>query len=135
MEDTSGRYWAVEDIGWIRARNTFQKAYDNLSSEELDFILQYLEIEDALFVKYLSVLRISPHERRYFVTGKGYLGLGPSAMKSGDIVVILFGLKVPYVLRPIQGGRYQIVGEAYLHGAMDGEILSTNLPDATFEIY
>jgi hypothetical protein len=72
--------------------------------------------------------------RKYFVSKKGYLGLGPLGSKVGDLVVILFGLDMPFVLRPVDGGQYRIIGETYLHGIMDGEFMSQNPPAETFTI-
>jgi hypothetical protein len=52
----------------------------------------------------------------------------------GDLVCILFGCSVPVILREITGklrkprdGRvyHELIGEAYIHGKMDGEALST----------
>ncbi|TVY15382.1 hypothetical protein LARI1_G005623 [Lachnellula arida] len=55
-----------------------------------------------------------------FTTAKGYIGLGPPSMLEGDIICILFGGEVPYVLRPM-GSHWQLVGECYVHGIMQGE--------------
>jgi hypothetical protein len=72
--------------------------------------------------------------RKYFVSKKGYLGLGPLGSKVGNLVVILFGLDMPFVLRPVDGGQYRIIRETYLHGIMDGEFMSQNPPAETFAI-
>ena len=66
--------------------------------------------------------------RRLFRTDNGLLGLGPRSLQTGDHVFVLLGARVPFVLRPIQlvGGsrnRYEMVGEAYIHGIMQGEAL------------
>jgi hypothetical protein len=34
------------------------------------------------------------------------------------------GLDVPFVLRKLDADLYILVGEAYIHGAMDGEMLA-----------
>lgn len=56
--------------------------------------------------------------RRLFTTGGGYMGLGPPSTRSGDVICILLGAKVPCVLRPVGKGQWRFVGECYLHGAM-----------------
>ncbi|KAI2618615.1 hypothetical protein GGS26DRAFT_602758 [Hypomontagnella submonticulosa] len=73
--------------------------------------------------------------RRFFVTKGGYLGVGPGSMREGDEVAVLLGLSVPVLVRPLensgeeeQGGgeegrRYEFVGECYVHGIMDGELV------------
>ncbi|KAK2043676.1 hypothetical protein LZ31DRAFT_585115 [Colletotrichum somersetense] len=60
--------------------------------------------------------------RRFFVSERGYWGLGPSLMRKGDVCAILFGADVPIILRPCGGkGQYRLVGQAYINGAMYGE--------------
>ncbi|KAF2134079.1 hypothetical protein P153DRAFT_363080 [Dothidotthia symphoricarpi CBS 119687] len=49
-------------------------------------------------------------------------GWAPSNAHSGDLVVVLHGGRVPYVLRPIGNDYYTFVGDAYIHGMMKGEI-------------
>ncbi|KAK3374656.1 hypothetical protein B0H63DRAFT_525954 [Podospora didyma] len=52
----------------------------------------------------------------------GYVGLGPRQTLEGDRVVIFPDVDVPYVLRPCEGG-FKILGQAYVLGIMNGEIL------------
>jgi hypothetical protein len=60
--------------------------------------------------------------RRFFVTKKGYLGIGPTTLKEGDLCCVLFGATVPFILRKL-GSQYLLVGECYIHGIMRGEVL------------
>ncbi|KAM0426437.1 hypothetical protein ACHAPT_008128 [Fusarium lateritium] len=69
-----------------------------------------------------------------FLTSRGYVGLGPAAMEDGDLVVILYGSHVPFVLRPRDGDKYQLLGEAYVHGIMDGEFMQVEREKTTFYI-
>ena len=62
-------------------------------------------------------------ERRVFVTEKGYLGLGPGNTNKGDFVCVLLGGPVPFVLRQDRDDEFVLVGEAYVHGAMSGEVM------------
>ncbi|OIW25710.1 HET-domain-containing protein [Coniochaeta ligniaria NRRL 30616] len=64
--------------------------------------------------------RFSNHS--IFRTSRGYLGLGPKVITDEDIVCVLFGSRVPYVLRRT-GSSYQLVGDAYVQGYMDGEAM------------
>lgn len=62
--------------------------------------------------------------RRFFTSAGGYFGLGPSCTEQGDVCAILFGADVPFLLRPTAiSGRYRLVGEVYMHGAMYGEVV------------
>lgn len=60
------------------------------------------------------------HRRNFSITRKGYIALVPLVAKAGDVVAVFFGVTVPYVLRQEQVG-YILVGDAYVHGAMNGE--------------
>jgi hypothetical protein len=55
-------------------------------------------------------------------TKKGYYVLGPKVMKEGDVVCVLYGGKMPFVLRP-WGHYFLLVGECYVHGLMNGEAM------------
>ncbi|KAI5917018.1 heterokaryon incompatibility protein-domain-containing protein [Camillea tinctor] len=117
--------------------------------------------------------------RRFFVTRRGYLGVGPAGMAAGDQVFLLCGSQVPFVLRDdprvracrgakletlfsnaeqtyIEAGKgakqmkaettchsshadcYSVVGDAYVHGIMDGEgsvDAITHFPRAKTTVY
>jgi hypothetical protein len=61
--------------------------------------------------------------RRLFTIAPGLLGLGPDEMAATDVIVILFGGSVPYVLRPSDSGQWLFVGTCYIYGLMKGEAL------------
>ena len=61
--------------------------------------------------------------RSYFTMQGGYMGLGPNTLEENDLVVLLYGGDIPYILRPREEGGYVLVGEAYVHGVMLGEIM------------
>ncbi|KAH9828454.1 heterokaryon incompatibility protein 6, OR allele-like [Teratosphaeria destructans] len=60
--------------------------------------------------------------RVLFASSTGFLGLVPHGTREGDVIVIVRGVDVPYVLRP-QGEAYELIGEAYVEGVMQGEAL------------
>jgi hypothetical protein len=63
--------------------------------------------------------------RRVFRTSRGYIGLCPLPSEVGDEVWLLQGALVPFVLREVaEKGKYEMIGEAYLHGFMNGEMLT-----------
>ncbi|KAM0512786.1 hypothetical protein ACHAPE_008539 [Trichoderma viride] len=89
--------------------------------------------------------RVIDRERKYFHTipsiqtfnnaafaKYGHVGLGPMLIKEGDEIYILPGSTVPLVLRPINDHdpqshcyrtqKYQLLGDCFLHGVMDGEL-------------
>lgn len=60
--------------------------------------------------------------RRMITTTVGYLGLAPEEVQEHDVVAILYGCNFPVVLRP-HGDSYLLIGECYVDGIMDGEIM------------
>jgi hypothetical protein len=62
-------------------------------------------------------------EECFFITDQGHIGCGPPALKTGDVVCILFGGYVPYILRTKRSSHF-LVGEAFVDGMMEGEVFS-----------
>ena len=60
--------------------------------------------------------------RNVFISATGYLGLAPHGTGEGDLIFVIMGADVPFVLRPYDDG-YELVGEAYVQGVMDGEVI------------
>lgn len=62
---------------------------------------------------------------RFALTEKGYIGLVHQDAKADDLLCLIPGAGVPFVLRPpIDGSvsdRYVLVEEAYIHDIMSGE--------------
>ena len=61
--------------------------------------------------------------RRLAVTEKGYLGLVSNDVQKGDRVAVLMGSETPFILRKRSFGGFAMIGETYIHGIMDGEII------------
>jgi hypothetical protein len=79
------------------------------------------EINIRAVGKYIGDIAAKVRGRKLFVTTKGHLGLGPDHLVSEDLVTVLFGCQVPFLLRKSMNGKYEVVGEAYVDGIMDGE--------------
>ncbi|KAK3385729.1 hypothetical protein B0H63DRAFT_473494 [Podospora didyma] len=68
------------------------------------------------------------HEPHAFcATEKGYIAMVPRLSRAGDSIGLIYGRDAPFVLRgdgnntqAISPRRYQLVGDAYVHGIMDG---------------
>jgi hypothetical protein len=58
-----------------------------------------------------------------FLTHSGMLGLGPEGMRADDVVVVLHGASVPFVLRPVENGLWRLVGECYLYDVNEGRVV------------
>ncbi|KAF3041356.1 hypothetical protein E8E12_008168 [Didymella heteroderae] len=71
-----------------------------------------------------NALREHHRGKSVFLTKSGRFGLANSAaMEVRDVCCIFLGATVPFVLAPAGRGRYRLVGEAYLHGVMAGELV------------
>jgi len=70
--------------------------------------------------------------RRLVTTSRGHLGMAPPEAKNGDVVCVLFGCSVPVVLRKRHDLGWEFIGECYLHGYMNGEILGSGRPVEEF---
>jgi hypothetical protein len=65
------------------------------------------------------------YSRRFCATDGGRIGQIPYWAEDKDEIWVFPGLQVPVVLRKDSGLRYRLVGEAYIHGIMFGEISDT----------
>lgn len=76
--------------------------------------------------------------RHFIVSEKGYFSLAPESVQVGDEICILIGSKTPYIIRKkinndepfchrvavsecYAGTAHAFIGEAYVHGIMNGE--------------
>lgn len=57
------------------------------------------------------------------LTHKGGIGIVPNATECGDACCIILGATVPFILAPVANGRYKLVGDSYIHGVMDGQLV------------
>lgn len=76
----------------------------------------------------------------FFITTCGYIGLGPPNLRIGDEIWVLSGGQVPFVLRrhigrggliSFETDRRSFIGDAYVHGIMQGEVIETRHRTAT----
>ena len=58
-----------------------------------------------------------------FTTAGGYLGANLCRILPGDEIYLLFGCRMPVVLRKLEEGVHRLVGSVYVCGAMDGEAM------------
>jgi hypothetical protein len=57
------------------------------------------------------------------VTNKGHVVLCSEHVNQGDVIALIRGAQVPFILQRQSGGKYQIISEAYVDGIMDGEAM------------
>jgi hypothetical protein len=61
----------------------------------------------------------------FCLTEKNYMVLVPDIGKDGDVICALYGVSYFYVLSLVSGSEdlMKVVGPAYVHGLMDGQVL------------
>jgi hypothetical protein len=63
--------------------------------------------------------------RSFCATERGYMCTAPYNTERGDVIVLLEGISMPFVLRKEgESDEWKVVGDAYVHGIMDGELLT-----------
>lgn len=93
---------------------------------------------NKLSASMLAAIKIATFRRRLFITDTGLIGIGPAGLQKGDKLHILLGGKAPFLLRgsgtreiplianePRLGWKkppcYELIGDCFVHGLMDGE--------------
>jgi hypothetical protein len=95
----------------------------------------FLENIPAIATMDASVIR-AVSGRRVCLTAAGHIVLGPESTKARDHVAVLLGGSTPFMLR--QSHRrstdasqpYKLLGDCYVHGCMDGELVTDTETDA-----
>ncbi|KAK3614510.1 hypothetical protein LTR56_026689 [Elasticomyces elasticus] len=67
--------------------------------------------------------------RSFVTTSKGYCGLGPLIIQPDDQCYIVKSARVPYVVRSTNKDEMRLLGEAYIHGFMNGERVTKDRDD------
>ena len=75
--------------------------------------------------QYFHIMAATQSEgRKRIRTHKGYVGQVPICAQQRDVVAICAGARIPILLRPQGHDSYSIIGQCYLYGFMNGEVLS-----------
>jgi hypothetical protein len=82
----------------------------------------FVPTQNPLMAPYLSRLDTIIGDRCLISTKNDLLGLAPNSAKPGDSVAFVRNSPVPFIIRKVADGRYELVGEAYIHGLMHGEL-------------
>ncbi|QIX00390.1 hypothetical protein AMS68_005907 [Peltaster fructicola] len=80
---------------------------------------RYGELEDWVMNRYAELyMSLAGGSYAFFKTVEGAIGRCSSSARSGDLVVMLAGSSIPYVLRETATAHWQLIGCAYVHGHM-----------------
>ncbi len=114
------------DTWWALVGVNVQKAIEDLPSLLRDPSYRRVHFAAPSAIK----------NRRFFTTSKGFIGNGPPALKTGQEVFVIHSAKTPMVLQrqqsmilispdPVAQPLFTFVGDCYIHGIMDGQIVSS----------
>ena len=107
----------------------------------------FLDGRDRDLVRVAGLIGNSVRAYKFWLTSKGFLGMGPQTLEKGDEVFVAKGSRVPLIFRPIENTiaqnfgisgherGYLFVGQCYLHGFMDGEAVKPDTEWETVHLY
>jgi hypothetical protein len=85
-----------EMFEWLQARNSFALEAQ-IKQAHIDSYSVSEDYDDAnIFINYLKYFT---QNRRFILTDRGYMGLAPILVQEGDACSIIFGSKMPCILR------------------------------------
>jgi hypothetical protein len=90
-----------------------------LSNADTELLDEYLKDPDIDML--VDLVDVMSSRRSFVITKHGRLGWCPHTCQEGDVISVLAGGRVPFVLRKCGENQYQLIGDAYIHGIMDGE--------------
>ncbi|KAI0097429.1 hypothetical protein GGR51DRAFT_468530 [Nemania sp. FL0031] len=141
-------FWRTLSLD-LSVRNEGPRPYERASTEDrakhhhywflgLSFLYGISSERDPRVDGYVNTLESSAFarhmaniikQRRLFFSKKGYMGLAPKTVEEGDMICVLAGGNLPFILRETKIGpddcseakmTCTLVGDAYLYGIMDG---------------
>lgn len=86
------------------------------------------------WLEYFDIVKHYWKRRRLALTTSGNLALLPLVAREDDIICILFGSRVAHVLRKADDLHWQLIGDCYLHGMMDGEAMKLERIERSFSL-
>ena len=130
-------YSTRQEMHWrmpIADRCYYEKGLKRAGLEAKDLCMATLHPDDpssAAVISKTPMYRSSMYlfGRIAFVTETGYIGIGHPETVMGDEVHLIQGSDTPFVLRKTDG-HYELIGETYVHGIMDEELVDD---DTKFE--
>lgn len=96
-------------------------------------------LQAAIISPIVTAIRRTTLGNKIFISRFGFLGVGTKQVEPGDVITLIKGMRLMYVLRPFHDG-YRIMGFAKVSGLMDWDDLdqalaASSLPEEVFKIY
>jgi hypothetical protein len=104
-----------------------------IGKEDVEGLVKEKQDREVMVTEYLSHVSRIVDGRRFCVTRERRIGFVPPGTKEGDRVFIVKGARTPFVVRDMPSGKagegkwVRLVGECYLHGVMDGEMVTSGV--------
>ncbi|KAK7952817.1 uncharacterized protein PG986_008545 [Apiospora aurea] len=128
----------VEAVAFTKFWNTYIEGHNAITFMARRGLTEdaFRGISRAFLTHINTIVSTVVNGKRFFVTEKGYVGWGPKSTEVGDSVSVLPGADVPFLVRKLTGEitprsdedgdvvSCTLVGEAYVHGLMNGEALT-----------
>lgn len=115
---------ACHDLWWWRQLR--QTKYRDLPAASMQVSQEKLEEIDNFHNHVISIAA----GRRFFKSSTGLFGLSPQDAQEGDQIWVVNGGRVPLILRAIPGAdnhghgeEFTFLGDSYVHGIMQGEVI------------
>jgi hypothetical protein len=113
---------------WYARAFDYCLLHSNYGDINTNRLLHNCEADSSLVVDFLQRVQSIIWNRKFLVSEKNrWIGLVPMATLETDFICILYGCSVPVILRQVKTDEgityFQLVGECYVHGIMDGEII------------
>ncbi|KAK1751144.1 heterokaryon incompatibility protein [Echria macrotheca] len=115
-------YQAYEEqvlLGFLTLRLASESFLDTL--DEQTETASFLDMI-PLLAFYARCVEITCRGRSVFRTSNDHIGLGSELIQSGDLVLVLPGVDVPWIARPAGSDSFALICEAYVPGFMYGEL-------------
>jgi hypothetical protein len=128
LEAISGSIYKGEPEQWLQAQNRFvleaQLEIASVDHHEFSNNTATPSISDDAKLFYDQV-RARMHNRRFILTKRGYMGLGPSSVHEGNLCAIIFGCRTPCILQRATGEQcYTYLGATALMGKNGSETVT-----------
>lgn len=84
---------------------------------------------------FLDAVATACQNRMLFTTDSGLKGMGPARINQGDMLCVINGVGIPFIVRhSSEHNGYILLGECYVHNIMQGEVYARRLEETWIEL-
>jgi hypothetical protein len=121
-EITSGSAATSQKSNTVDPFGGFLDRLEKNSTELIDFNDQ-INMNMSRMVEFLGAALKCWSGRAMCITTQGYIGVVPPSAEVGDKIVVFARMQTPLVLRIDSNEQHRYIGDCYVHGIMNGEVL------------